>query len=263
VPCRQLWVHGFVPPRLARGPRNGMGFRSRSRPGGPLDAWPMAAAFIFATGASPRAWAAGRSTLPERSARAGRSLDVGRSGAHLAGFHQLAQGYRNGEDQHRADQARLERRHWVFLRHEEERPHADRQARAEEIRSGRAPARGIQGSQDQVAGSAASSRAGQSDTVPAGPLRLHAAPRRSRRGSKAPERPGQSRPPRPADSRHHRNGLPSRVPAQELRTRREATRGSEAGSFHVHVQTTSVSMKKRLQNRVTCTASGLQVTGTA
>ena len=43
------------------------------------------------------------------------------------------------------------RRHWLLLRDQEESAQSDREARLQEIRSGRAQARRIQGSQNQIA----------------------------------------------------------------------------------------------------------------
>src|SRR6185436_14511822 len=57
------------------------------------------------------------------------------------------------EDEH--GQARELSRHGLLLRDQEESAQSDREARIQEIRSGRAQARRIQGSQDQVAGTAA------------------------------------------------------------------------------------------------------------
>src|SRR3712207_8693615 len=46
--------------------------------------------------------------------------------------------------------SRFHRRHRLFLRDEEELAHDDRKARDEEVRPGRAEARRVQGSEDQV-----------------------------------------------------------------------------------------------------------------
>src|ERR1700722_1224319 len=59
---------------------------------------------------------------------------------------------RHGQGRVAQDQAALDLRHRLFLRDQEERPHQDRQAFVQEIRSGRAQARRVQGNEDQVSG---------------------------------------------------------------------------------------------------------------
>src|SRR5271170_2259168 len=56
----------------------------------------------------------------------------------------------HGQGRLAQDQAAFDGRHRLFLRDQEERPHQDGEVRVQEIRSGRAQARRIQGNQDQV-----------------------------------------------------------------------------------------------------------------
>src|ERR1700728_2754374 len=56
----------------------------------------------------------------------------------------------NGQGRLAQDQAALDRRHRLFLCHPEERPHQDREADVQEIRSCRAQACRVQGNKDQV-----------------------------------------------------------------------------------------------------------------
>ncbi|CAA9496031.1 MAG: LSU ribosomal protein L33p @ LSU ribosomal protein L33p, zinc-independent, partial [uncultured Sphingomonas sp.] len=55
-----------------------------------------------------------------------------------------------GEASHRQDQARQQRRHRILLRDEKEPAHPDGEAKLQEVRSGGAQARRLQGSEDQV-----------------------------------------------------------------------------------------------------------------
>ena len=57
---------------------------------------------------------------------------------------------RHGQGRHHQDQARLERRHRVLLRHQEELADDDREAEDEEVRSDREEARRVRRRQDQV-----------------------------------------------------------------------------------------------------------------
>src|SRR5271166_5384712 len=56
----------------------------------------------------------------------------------------------DGQGRLAQDQAALDCRHGLFLRHQKERPHQDGKARLQEIRSRRAQARRVQGNEDQV-----------------------------------------------------------------------------------------------------------------
>src|SRR5262249_12725512 len=68
---------------------------------------------------------------------------------------------RHGQARHPEDQARKLGRHGLLLRHQEESAQSDREARLQEIRSGRAQARRVQGSQDQIAGTLSAPFRGQ------------------------------------------------------------------------------------------------------
>ena len=57
---------------------------------------------------------------------------------------------RHGQGRHHQDQARLERRHRVLVRHQEELAYDDREAEDEEVRPDREEARRIRRGQDQV-----------------------------------------------------------------------------------------------------------------